>query len=71
MSCTEVTSFHALLYTKGPGNFVFSPDEKASITGNEERGWAILSPDGSVEVKTAQGIDIMLEELGLPHLGWQ
>ncbi len=55
---------------KGPGNFVFSPDEKACIAGNEKRGWMILTPDGTVEVKTAQGVDMMLEELGLPHLGW-
>jgi hypothetical protein len=56
--------------SKGPGNFVFSPEENACIAGNEDLGWMILTSEGSVKVRIAQGVDMMLEELGLPYLGW-
>lgn len=51
-------------------NAVFTSDEKCAITGYDGYGWFILTPEGSVEVQTAQGVDLMLKELALPLLDW-
>jgi len=55
---------------KGPGNFIFLPEEKACIAGYEGYGWFVLTSQGSIKVRTPQGVDMVLEELGLPSLGW-
>jgi hypothetical protein len=53
-------------------NFVFLPDDRALIAGTPERGWIILSPRHNLklEAQTAQGVELALEELVLPPLGW-
>lgn len=57
---------------KGGGNFVFTSDRKACIAGFSERGWIIISSlhNLKLEARTAQGVELALEELGLPPLGW-
>ncbi len=51
-------------------NAVFTPDGKRAITGYEEYGWLIVTPEHSIEARTALGVEMVLEELELPLLGW-
>lgn len=56
--------------TEAGHNIVLSLDERNIIVGKEDRGWILLTPKGSIPVRTAQGMDLLLEELEVPHLGW-
>lgn len=57
---------------EGGSNFVVTPDGKAFIAGYPEYGWIIVSSTQNLklEARTAQGVELALEELGLPSLGW-
>ncbi|MGH2496497.1 MAG: hypothetical protein ACRDIV_17500 [Ktedonobacteraceae bacterium] len=55
---------------KAGGNAVFTPDHRGAITGYEELGWLVITCDLSLKVRTAEGVQLALEELGLPQLGW-
>lgn len=56
----------------GWANFVSTADQKAWIAGSPERGWIILSSQHNLQLvaKTERGVEMALEELGLPALGW-
>lgn len=57
----------------GWGNFVSTADQDAWIVGSTECSWIIFSCHRKLQLvaKTVQGVDMVLEELDLPHLGWQ
>lgn len=52
-------------------NAVFLPNEQATITGYEGYGWLLVTPELSLSAQTAQGVELVLEELDLPLLGWE
>lgn len=56
----------------GWSNFVFDSSGQACIAGSPDRGWIILSPQHHLQLqaRTEQGVDLALQELGLPLLGW-
>ncbi len=49
---------------------MFLPDNRAMFAGYEGYGWVVVTPKRSLEAKTAQGVQLVLEELRLPSLGW-
>lgn len=73
---TQINNMHWLeaqeeTLKRGPGNFVFLEDNGACIAGSEELGWRVITADNlKLGARTAVGVDLVLEELGLPHLGW-
>lgn len=60
------------LREEGWSNYVFMPDGSAAIAGYPERGWIIVDAKHNLklEAKTSAGVEMALEELGLPSLGW-
>lgn len=52
------------------GNVIVTPDGKALIVGSPERGWLIVTPDRCLSARTAQGVELALEELDILPLGW-
>lgn len=51
-------------------NAVFLANDQAAITGNEEVGWLIVTPEQAREARTSEGVNMMLRELYLPLYGW-
>lgn len=54
----------------GPGNFILTDDESAWMAGSPERGWIVGTHEQCLGAQTADGVEMVLEELGLPSLGW-
>jgi hypothetical protein len=52
-------------------NIVFLPDGKAALVGHAARGWLVVTPERGMAARTAEGVQLVLEELRLPALGWR
>ena len=49
---------------------VFTQDGKAALVGSGDRGWRIVAIETTLQVQTALGVDLALEELEIAPLGW-
>jgi len=52
-------------------NAVFLPNQEGAIVGHQGYGWLIMTPETAIQVQTTQGVELALEELNLPSLGWR
>ena len=58
-------------YEQSGTNFVFLPENRALLAGYQGYGWVVVTPERSMEAQTVQQVELVLEELLLPPLGWQ
>lgn len=51
-------------------NIVLLSDGNVALIGCKETGWMLITPEITWKAQTDQGVELAMEELGLPPLGW-